>query len=406
MARDVLENAVTLKSIIDTAIDGIITIDQYGHIELINQAALNIFGYQHHEVIGKNIMMLMPEPDRSQHDGYIKRYQSTKKAHIIGIGREVLGLKKNGQTFPFRLAVSEVKLANRIVYTGIIHDLSEVKESREALLKLNQELENKVSERTDELEKVVNRLLATNHELEMSREKLQVALAKEKELNELKSRFVSMASHEFRTPLSTIMSSMSLIKKYLETNNIQRTEKHINRVQSSVNILTGILNDFLSLSKLEEGKMKLNLEKVRFVDLCLETIDEMKGILRENQEIIHEQEGEERLLNIDKRIIKNILYNLISNAIKYSKKGAKIKCTIRFNESDYSIIVKDEGLGIPENEQKYLFERFFRASNVENIKGTGLGLNIVKRYVDLLEGSIGMHSQEGVGSTFTVTIPY
>ena len=160
------------------------------------------------------------------------------------------------------------------------------------------------------------------------------------------------------------------------------------------------------MSKLEEGKFELRLENILFSEICEETVDEMRGMLRTGQEIVHELKGEERPIRVDIRILKNILYNLISNAIKYSMENSMIHCTIQYDEKIYSIIVKDQGLGIPLNEQKYLFERFFRASNVETIQGTGLGLNIVKRYVDLLKGSIWMESQEGVGSTFTVTIPY
>ena len=239
MDKRLPDSAITLQTIIQTAIDGIITINESGIIEMINPAALRIFGYEHHDVIGNNVSMLMPEPDRSRHDHYMRRYQSSGIPHIIGIGREVIGMKKNGNTFPFRLAISEVPLENRVIYAGIIHDLSEIKKSQEALLKLNQELEIKVSERTDELEKVVNRLLSTNWKLEKSQSNLQVALEKEKELNELKSRFVSMASHEFRTPLSTIMSSVSLLQKYIKNQDLSKTDKHINRIHTSVNNLTG-----------------------------------------------------------------------------------------------------------------------------------------------------------------------
>ncbi len=400
------EYALRLKAIIDTAIDGIITIDHKGIVETMNASAAALFDYKPEEVIGKNINTLMPEPDHSEHDGYISKYLKTKKAHIIGVGREVLGKKKNGLTFPFRLAVSEVILNDRILFTGIIHDLTKVKKAEANLIQAKVNLEEKVEERTNELELVVNKLLGTNKQLEKSQHELQLSLEKEKELNELKSRFVSMASHEFRTPLSTIMSSASLLSKYNDLSQIDKKEKHINRIKSAVENLTGILNDFLSLSKLEEGKISVNPEEVDVVTLLNLVIDEVEGIKKEGQEIKHLVVGEFKKLYSDPRILKNIFFNLITNAIKYSLPDRIIMCEIHFKNEFLIFKVKDKGIGIPEFEQKFLFERFFRASNVENIQGTGLGLNIVKSYIDLLGGIIEMTSKENVGSTFTINIPY
>jgi len=242
--------AVTLKAIIETAIDGIITIDDRGRVESVNAAAAKQFGFAVEEIVGNNVKMLMPEPYHSEHDGYLHRYNTTKEPRIIGTGREVIGQRKDKSQFPFSLAVSEVILNDRVIFAGIIHDLSDVKRAEKDLIKLNEKLEEKVEERTNELEKVVNKLLKTNTKLETSEKELNLALAKEKELSELKSRFVSMASHEFRTPLSTIMSSASLISKYTEEAQNEKRQKHVNRIKSAVINLTGILNDFLSLSKI------------------------------------------------------------------------------------------------------------------------------------------------------------
>ena len=407
-----------LKSIIDTAIDGIITIDDKGIVETINTSAANIFGYKAQEVIGNNIKMLMPSPYHEEHDGYIHRYQTTKTPKIIGIGREVRGKKKSDEIFPMRLAVSEVILNNRVIYTGIIHDLTEVKLAQQKIVTLNKQLEEKVEERTYELEKVVNKLLTTNNDLtheikerqsietklRVRESELKKALETEKELNELKSRFVSMASHEFRTPLTTIMSSASLISKYPKEDQQPNRDKHVSRIKSAVVNLTGILNDFLSLSKLEEGAIRINLETINITELCNEVMDEVKGLVKPNQKILHKVIGSREDFITDKGIFKNILFNLISNAIKYSEED--IKCDFTFGADSATLIIEDSGIGIPIEDQKYLFTRFFRAGNVTNIQGTGLGLNIVRRYVDLLGGLIDYKSIHEEGTTFTVELPY
>ena len=419
-ANNLISDAsIRLQAIIETAIDGIITIDENGVIDSVNPAAARLFGYEPHELVGNNVKILMPSPHRQQHDSYIERYVDTGEARIIGIGREVPGMRKDGSTFPIRLAVSEVFLGNRRMFTGIIHDLSDVKKAEEKIRKLNEELEEKVIERTEELASVVNKLLNTNKKLQYeiqerksaenalreSTKEIQKALEKEKELSELKSRFVSMASHEFRTPLSTILSSISLLSRYTESSQQEKRNKHITRIKSAVRNLNGILNDFLSLSKLEEGKIENNPLEFDIRELCPEVIDEMQGMLKDGQSIMHEGLEEDILVKWDKRLVKNILFNLLSNAIKYSDEGKEIFLKERL-EGDYVLFdIIDQGIGIPEADQAYLFTRFFRAANAMNIQGTGLGLNIVKRYIDLVGGSITFESQLNEGTTFTVCLP-
>lgn len=412
------EFVLRLKAVIDTAIDGILTIDDKGIVETMNPAAAKIFGYEPNEVIGNNIKMLMPAPDSVQHDGYLKRYQETKKPRIIGIGREVKGMKKSSETFPFRLAVSEVILNDRVIYTGIIHDLTNVKDAQNEIINLNQQLKEKITDRTYELERTVNKLLASNsqlnkeiverHEAEnklrAQGQKLKFALSKEKELNELKSRFVSMASHEFRTPLTSIISSAAIIGKYTQEDQQPNREKHIVRIKSAVSNLTGILNDFLSLSKLEEGHVKVELKELDLDHLCKEIIIATEGLRKGKQNIIHTIHGTNPNVKSDENIIKNILFNLLSNAIKYSEKD--IQCHLYFEKDHFKIEIIDQGIGIPLKDQKYLFTRFFRAGNVTNIQGTGLGLNIVKQYVAILNGEIQYESEHEVGTTFTVSFPY
>lgn len=399
----VMDNESRLKAIIDTAIDGIITIDQRGIIETLNPAAAAIFEYEPAEVIGNNISMLMPEPDRSKHDSYIHNYQQTGVKKIIGIGREVLGKKKSGKTFPFLLSVSEVVLKDKIIYTGIIHDITKLKEAENAFRKLNTELEERVQQRTSELFDAIKQLKETNTKQKEAEVEVRKSLEKEKELNELKSRFVTLASHEFRTPLSTILSSVSLITKYEEIGDREKMNKHIYRIKTCVAELTVILNDFLSLSKLEEGIVTNAPTEFNIYLMVKEIQDEMQTMLKENLTFTCVHTGPE-MVCLDKNIIKNILLNLISNAIKYSKEGL-IELSVTATTPTIIFTVKDQGIGIPDADKPFLFTRFFRAHNAVNIPGTGLGLNIVKRYVELLNGLIGVESRIGYGSTFTIEIP-
>ncbi len=418
-ALDLTESRQTLEAVIKTAVDGIIIIDEQGVIQLINQAALSLFGYEREALIGQNIKMLMPEPHHSRHDEYLHRYRQHGDARIIGVGREVRGRRKDGTTFPFRLGVSEVQLSNKRLFTGVIHDLTEQKASEAKILRLNKELENKVEERTEKLTEVVNKLLQSNLKLEhevkerkaaeeallVSEAELRKSLEKEKELSELKSRFVSMASHEFRTPLTTIASSTELIGLYPREDQQAKRAKHLHRIQTAVTNLTAILGDFLSLSRLEEGKIQMTPKKFALKEVCDEVVEQLMGMRKPNQKIETDLGNCESELYLDKKMLKNILTNLLSNAIKYSPDNARIQVRARIEDKDLVVDVIDEGIGIPKEDQKHLFSRFFRAHNAGNVQGTGLGLNIVKRYLDLMAGSISFVSEEGKGTTFTIRVP-
>lgn len=411
--------SLRLQSIFDSAVDGIIVINSKGIIEEANEATIKLFEYSMEEMIGQNVNMLMPQDYAVKHDEFIANFVHSGKPKIIGIGREVTGRKKNGIEFPFWLAVSEVKLSDRSIFTGFVHDLSEIKNAEIRLKKLNEDLEQKVVERTYELENAVNQLLSLNNQLEQEitnkikiqnqlkeREAdLERGLAKEKELSELKTRFVSMASHEFRTPLSTIMSSVSLIGRYTESTQQSNRERHIDKIKSSVIHLTGILNDFLSMNKLEEGRVEIHIEHFDIVPLWNDVIDEMYSILKADQKLINTLNTEIGWIDCDKKIIKNIIINLVSNAIKYTDTHGKIRCTLDYQDNIITIRIKDNGMGIPPEDQKHLFERFFRASNVINIEGTGLGLNIVKKYVEMLNGTIHFHSKQYEGTEFIIELP-
>ncbi len=413
------EDARRLNAVINTATDGIIIINHRGIIESANPAAARLFDYLTDEMIGQNVSLLAASPDKENHDTYLQNYLSTGIKKIIGIGREVNGQKKNGTLFPLRLSISEVKLENRIIFAGILHDLTKEKAQAEKIKKLNQELEKRVEARTQELEKVVNRLLSTDkqlqyeikerkaaeRELRQKEKEAQSALLKERELSELKSRFVTMAFHEFRTPLSSILSSAELLGMHLESKRFEKCGRNIDRIKNGVNHLNSVLNEFLALSKLEKNSLKAQPTSFIFDDFVQFLIETLKSILKKDQQINFEGLGNHQSIFLDKSFLNHTLTNLLSNAIKYSKEGQTIDFLTTIKLNTLVIMIKDRGIGIPLADQTHLFTRFFRAHNVENIPGTGLGLNIVKKYVDLMGGKIEFNSNLGKGTTFTVHIP-
>ena len=393
-----MENAALLVAIIQNAIDGIITIDDRGKIESINPAACKLFQYLPEEVIGNNVSMLMPPPDREQHDEYIHRYQRTGDPHIIGTGREVMGLKKDGSRFPFRLGVSEVQYSGRKIYTGFIHDLSREKEAEETLKEYAIHLEELVEERTESLKKSLTDLHAAKEEVSLS-------LEKEKELGQLKSRFVSMASHEFRTPLSAVQLSASLIDKYAQPFDNPNISKHVAKIKNSVANLTTILNDFLSLEKLEAGKVEPAFQEFDLVKLAEEITEELQMVAKKDQNIIYQHTGTGSMVMLDPNLLRNCVVNLVSNAIKYSGENTFIEFNTEISDQACIITIKDNGIGIPDTDQKHLFEAFFRAHNTGNIPGTGLGLNIVARYANLMKGTVDFKSEVNKGTLFTISFP-
>jgi len=393
-----MENAALLYAIIANAIDGIITIDERGKIESINPSACRLFDYLPAETVGNNIAMLMPQPDNVQHDEYLHRYQYTGNARMIGVGREVMGLKKDGTIFPFRLGLSEVQYSGRKIYTGFIHDLTREKAAEQQLKDYAAHLEQQVEERTQSLK-------ATVKVLEENKTGLSALLEKEKELGLLKSRFVSIASHEFRTPLTAISLSASLIERYAEPCNPAGILNHVEKIQSGVINLTSILNDFLSLEKLEAGKEQPSFHDFDLVRMSERITENMQAMAKPHQNIIYQHTGTTSTINLDQNMLKCCIVNVVSNAIKYSGENTFIDFNTEINAQGCTITIRDNGIGIPKVDQKHLFEAFFRAHNTGEIPGTGLGLNIVARYVDLMSGSVNFESDVDQGTTFTILFP-
>lgn len=414
-----MENTVLLKAIIDNAIDGLITIDDQGIIESINPSACKLFNYTEQEILGNNVSMLMPPSDRTNHDSSLFRYKKNREAGMIGIGRELTGLKKNGNTFPFRLGISEVKYSGRIIYAGFIHDLSREKQAESQLLDYATLLEDQVQERTLSLRETVEALERTKTELNLSLEnlhntvstleqtqrELSLSLAKEQELGKLKSRFVSIASHEFRTPLSMVQLSASLIERHALPLDNPNIVKHVEKIKDAVRNVTAILNDFLSLEKLDSGKVQVKFNHFNLAEFAAEITEDMQIVLKGKQRIIYVHRGPVLVVTLDQTLLKNCIVILIDNAIKYSGEESSIQFHTKINENNCTIRVCDNGIGIPLEDQKHLCEPFFRAHNTGKISGNGLGLSILSRYTDLMNGKVDFKSRINRGTLFTLTFP-
>jgi signal transduction histidine kinase len=235
-------------------------------------------------------------------------------------------------------------------------------------------------------------------------ESLEKNIEEQRRLNLLKSRFVSFASHEFRTPLTTMSSSADLIRKYVELDDKEKISKHITRIQQSVVYMTSLLNDFLSLDKIDSGVVNLNVQRIDLSKLLEECLEETAGVKKIGQEI--QVMNAISCIETDPFLLKSILINLISNGLKYSDEKSSVLVTTAIESNEFVICIKDHGMGIPQSELQNLFTRFFRASNAQEIKGTGLGLHIVSRHVDMLGGKIICESEEGIGTQFCVYLPW
>jgi PAS domain S-box-containing protein len=492
------------KIVFNTIQEGLILTDQSGTIRLVNPRTEKLFGYQADELIGQKIEVLIPQEYREKHvtsrDGYQKRPVNRQ----MGSGMTLFGQRKDGAKFPVEVSLNSFQDENgeRFV-SALITDIHIRKKAQDEVLRINENLENIVTERTKELYEskqlyesiskhfptgaiyvldldfkidyadgmefvrlnhdpqaligedyvdinlenrrrllnmlnrlieeaavapefiykdeehyMVNASLLKDTSGKLSRilivennitqqkkteEALEKNIEEQRRLNLLKSRFVSFASHEFRTPLTTMNSSADLIRRYLEMGENEKINKHISRIQQSVVYMTSLLNDFLSLDKIDSGIVALNRQEIELCKLLDECLEETSGLKKAGQKI--EICNNLEYIDSDPFILKSILINLISNGLKYTGEQGVVSINTSLQDDEYYICIKDNGIGIPKTELENLFTRFFRASNAQEIKGTGLGLHIVSRHVDMLGGRIKCQSEEGIGTQFCIYLP-
>lgn len=402
------------EALFNFATIGIVVTNKLGKIVNFNRQAERQFELTREEVMGKEVEILIPGRFTPNHEGYRHQFYSSPSPREMGHGRDLFAKKKDGSVFPVEVSLSNYNIDGELFVIAFVIDIT-VRKQQEAIVlnqkselervtreikQLNQGLEKKVEDRTKMLRETLSAL-------ELSKEELSESLEKEKELGELKSRFVTMASHEFKTPLSTILSSAYLLEQYNELPAPDKRQKHISRIKNAVGDMKLILDDFLSLGKLEEGLIQAheeNIDAESSFQAISNVISEMKVNLKKGQVIQFNHEGGDGV-RLDKNLVKNIMINLLSNAIKFSPENAVIEVFCTITQDNFSLSVRDRGIGISEEDKQHLFERFFRAKNAVNIQGTGLGLHIVAKYLELMNGTIEMESTLNEGSVFTIHIP-
>lgn len=359
-------NREELETVINTVEDGIVMINMKGTVQLFNPAAEKIFKYESSEVIGRNVNMLMPEPFHSQHDGYLHNYITSGSAKIIGIGREVKGKRKDGTTFPLRLAVNKMMIGNNMFFVGAVTDITVEKDAKQKLIKAKEKAE---------------------------------------EANRLKSDFLNTMSHELRTPLTIILGNIDELTDEEEVPEPDEVAEIAQDCAKAGKHLMQLINDLLDISKIEAGKMTLLKESVHSGEIIAEVANHIKA-LTDQKGLNLSIEGDERELNIDHIRIKQVLLNLLSNAVKFTENGG-ISIISRVEKDCFSISVKDTGCGMDEENLNFIFDPFRQvdSSSVRKIGGTGLGLAITKKLVELHKGNIQVESQLGKGSIFTVFLP-
>lgn len=383
-----------MEALFNYASMSIIVANSQGKILLANPFAQKQFGYLGEELIGQKVELLIPRRFHQKHVGHREKYVKHPQDRPMGVGLDLYAVRKDGTEFPVEVSLGHYISQDEKYIIAFISDITIRKRDEDEIRRLNEELEEKVEQRTKELQLAMNKL-------QESKDELLKTLEREKDLGELKSRFVTMASHEFRTPLSTVLSSAYLLEKYTRTEEQENRRKHIDRIVSSVKMLTDILNDFLSVGKIEEGKIIVKRSGFNIRDHIGGTLNEITNIKKTGQNITYQHKGDATGV-LDPGLLKHIVMNLLSNAIKFSPENSNIEIHSERKNNTLMLSVKDKGIGISKEDQEHLFERFFRGGNVMNIQGTGLGLHIVTKYAELMNGTIECKSEIGKGTQFTL----
>ncbi len=364
------ESESKFRNIINSALDAVIMIDSNGIITEWNDQSSEIFGFAQEEAVGESLAkLIIPTQHREAHAKGMTKFHKTGEGPVLNKRIEITAIGKNREEFPIELSISPIKLNDTYYFSAFLRDISEQKANQK---------------------------------------KLERSLEREKELNEMKSKFVSMTSHEFRTPLTTIKSNIDLLAYRLEQEKDSSSPvfKNLGRIENEVERLTNLMNDILTIGRIESGKIVVNLQKVDFVALVKEIIGQSFANQADGRKANLKVKGKEQMIELDSQIFAHVISNLVSNAFKYSEGSNAPEIIINYKAKELLFQVKDYGIGIPESDRDKLFDSFHRASNVGNIQGSGMGLTIVQQFVKLHYGEMKMDSKLGEGTTVSVEIPY
>ncbi len=379
-----VEHVLKLEAVFQNSLTGFIIIDKTGNIETINNTLAKKLQVSAQDLEGKKVDRLLNNENKSLFNEYlyysIQQQQANKEPNTF----ELKINSQPGTNKYLKLVLSGTIIRDELYFVGVVKDITPEKE-----------LENKLNEK------------------EQQKEHYKNSMEKEMAIADLKTQFVSMASHEFRSPIAGMLSSVNLIEKYIHTANKEwnqftyksHIEKHINVIRKALGNLQSILNEFLSMGKLDSGNLKAYVQTFNLKEFLNNYEEQVKQILKPQQPLEFHCNNCDLEIHTDKNFLHNILNNLISNAMKYSPKAKPINVNVKADKNIVKLTVEDQGKGIPKDQQSKVFDHFYRAGNVQNYSGTGLGLTITKKYVDLMHGKIYFESEEGKGSTFFVSFP-
>lgn len=391
---------------------GIFIVDQKTNIIAVNTSAEKMFGYEKGELINQSKDILLPKRYLSTHKNQLNYFTNQINNRKNARGMYLFGLTKNNIEFPLEISINSFTIYEKEYLMVLIIDMTIRSETEKKIDSLTIDLSEKVKKGTAELQNTINQLkeVNRNYKKELNRRieienKLKVALKKEKELNELKSKFLSLVSHEFKTPLSGILTSAILLEKYQLSEQQDKRDKHLKTITEKVQYLNNVLNDFISLERLDSSNENYKFKTFNLSKVINEVVYNANMLLKSGQRINIPLNTSDYLLYQDEKILELILSILIYNAIKYSPENSEIDLEISKNAKNIVFTIKDQGMGIPKNDQKYVYNRYFRAENALTIQGTGIGLNIVKEHLKNLGGSINFISTENKGSVFFVELP-
>ncbi|MFC6224975.1 ATP-binding protein [Hymenobacter artigasi] len=392
------------EAVFTNATLGIIVCDRPGRMVSVNARAGQLFGYSPAELLGQQIEMLVPDAASRHHAQLRESYNADPQVRNMGHDRPLAGQRRDGSTFPVEASLSYFYLDEELYVVAYILDLTakqaaeqELRTQHQRVARLNAELEQKVIDRT-------NALMVTLEQLEKRGDELALALQAEQELGELKSRFVSMASHEFRTPLTAVLTSADLIAEFPGGHQQAQRLKYVAHIRTSVQHLNTILEEFLSVGRIEEGKIEAHPGNLNLTSLVRDTVADVQGLLKTGQ-TIDWQVHCPIPVRLDASLLRKILMNLLSNSLKYSAENSVITVRASCQPRELTITVQDQGVGISTEDQAHLFEQFFRAPNVVGVPGTGLGLYIIAKYLELMGGTIDLHSVLDEGTLVTIRLP-